>query len=89
VIDPAQDAFGVALLDYCEGRHVPELMLEVKGGSSGPAMHPEWFFRSFECWDWWERELLPLVCTSSSEGCCQSPPLTPRPVPWRSAAGEA
>jgi SAM-dependent methyltransferase len=61
VIDPAQDAFGVALLDYCEGRHVPELMLEVKGGSSGPAMHPEWFFRSFECWDWWERELLPLV----------------------------
>jgi SAM-dependent methyltransferase len=61
VIDPAQDAFGAALLDYLQGRHMPELMLEVKGGSSGPAMQPEWFFRSFESWDWWEREILPLV----------------------------
>lgn len=61
MIDPVQDAFGVALLDYLEGRPVPELILEVKGGLSGPAMHPEWFFRTFESWDWWEREILPLV----------------------------
>jgi SAM-dependent methyltransferase len=61
VIDPAQDAFGVALFDYLEGRRVPELVLEVKGGLSKPAMHPEWFFRSLESWDWWEREILPLV----------------------------
>jgi hypothetical protein len=61
VIDPAHDAFGAALLDYLDGSHVPELTLEVKDGSSGPAMHPEWFFRSFESWDWWERELLPLI----------------------------
>ncbi len=61
MIDPAQDAFGVALLDYLEGRHVPGLFLEVKGGSSGPALPPEWFFRSFDSWDWWEREILPLV----------------------------
>jgi SAM-dependent methyltransferase len=61
VIDPAQDAFGVALLDYLDGRPVPELTLEVSGGPSGRAMHPEWFFRTFESWDWWEREILPLV----------------------------
>jgi SAM-dependent methyltransferase len=63
VIDPAHDAFGMALLDYLEGRHVPELTLEVKGGQSGPAMHPEWFFQTFASWDWWEREILPLVNT--------------------------
>lgn len=61
MIPPAQDAFGVALRDYLEGRHVPELTLEVKGGAPVRAMHPEWFFRTFETWDWWERELLPLV----------------------------
>ena len=62
MIDPNQNAFGVALLDYLEGRrHVPEPILEVKGGSSRPAMHPEWFFRSFECWDWWERVILAIV----------------------------
>jgi SAM-dependent methyltransferase len=61
VIDPSQDAFGVALLDYLEGKEVPGLVLEVEGGQAGPALHPEWFFRSFEQWDWWDRELLPLV----------------------------
>lgn len=24
-------------------------------------MHPEWFFRGFDAWDWWDRELLPLA----------------------------
>jgi hypothetical protein len=38
VIDPAHDAFGAALLDYLEGKHVPELVLEVEGGQAGPAM---------------------------------------------------
>jgi SAM-dependent methyltransferase len=61
VIDPSQDAFGAALLDYLEGKDVPELVLEDRGGRTGPAMHPEWFFRSFEQWDWQEREILPLV----------------------------
>jgi SAM-dependent methyltransferase len=61
MIDPSQDAFGVALLDYLEGKEVPELALEVDGGEAGPAMHPEWFFQSFERWDWWDRETLPLV----------------------------
>jgi SAM-dependent methyltransferase len=61
VIDPAQDAFGVALVDYLEGRHVPELTLEGKDGWSRPAMHPEWFFRGFEDWDWREREILPVI----------------------------
>jgi len=61
VIDPSQDAFGTALLDYLEGREVPGLVLEVAGGGAGPAMHPEWFFRRFEQWDWWDREILPLM----------------------------
>jgi SAM-dependent methyltransferase len=61
VIDPAPDAFGAALLDYLEGKQVPGLVLEAEGGQAGPAMPPEWFFRGFERWDWWDRELLPLV----------------------------
>ena len=24
-------------------------------------MHPEWFFRGFERWEWWDRELLPRI----------------------------
>jgi hypothetical protein len=47
VIDPSQDAFGAALLDYRQGNDVPGLILEVEGGDSGPAMHPEWFFQGF------------------------------------------
>lgn len=61
MIDTSQDAFGAALLDYLEGREVPGLVLEFEGGGSGPAMHPEWFFCSFGQWDWWDRELLPLI----------------------------
>lgn len=61
MLDPSQDAFGTALLDYLEGKEVPGLELEVEGGQAGPAMHPEWFFRNFEQWDWWDRELLPLI----------------------------
>jgi SAM-dependent methyltransferase len=61
MIDPSQDAFGTALLDYLEGKEVPGLELEVEGGQAGPAMHPECFFRNFEQWDWWDRELLPLI----------------------------
>jgi hypothetical protein len=59
VIDRSQDAFGVALLDDLDGKDVPDLVLEVQGGRAGPAMHPEWFFRDFEDWEWQDRELLP------------------------------
>lgn len=61
VIDPFEDAFGTALLDYLEGRDVPEILLEVRDGDIGPAMRPEWFFRPYDRWDWWDREFLPLV----------------------------
>jgi len=61
VIALSRDAFGAALLDYLEGEQVPDLVLEVQGGQPGPAMHPEWFFRDFERWEWWDRELLPLI----------------------------
>jgi SAM-dependent methyltransferase len=61
MIDPSEDAFGAALVDYLEGRDVPELVLETDDGGTGPAMHPEWFFRSFARWEWWDRKLLPLV----------------------------
>ena len=61
MIDPSEDAFGAALLDYLEGRDVPELVLETADGGTRPAMHPEWFFRSFDRWEWWDRKLLPLV----------------------------
>ena len=49
------------MLDQFHGRDVPMPQLDVDTGESGPAMHPQWFFRSFEAWDWWEQELLPLV----------------------------
>jgi SAM-dependent methyltransferase len=61
MIDPSEDAFGAALVDYLEGSDVPELVLETDDGEAGPAMHPEWFFRSFDRWEWWDRKLLPLV----------------------------
>ena len=59
----AGDAWGRALLDYLHEREVPELLLETDGGKSVPAMHPEWFFRTYEQWDWWDRELLSLIAS--------------------------
>lgn len=61
VIPRSEDAWGRALLDYAHGRSGPRPMLEVDDGSVVPAMEPEWFFRTFEQWDWWDRELLPLI----------------------------
>jgi len=61
VIGRSDDAFGAALVDYLEGRDVPELVLEVEGDGAGPAMHPEWFFRGVERWEWWDQQLLPLI----------------------------
>jgi len=61
VIEPARDAFGAALRDYLDGNQVPPLTLDVEGDESGPAMRPEWFFRTFDQWDWWDREILSRV----------------------------
>ena len=61
MIGRSEDAFGAALVDYLEGREVPGLVLEEQGFGAGPAMHPEWFFRGYERWDWWDRQLLPLI----------------------------
>ena len=55
------DAWGAALLDHLAGRDVAQPMLEVDDGKVVPAMHPEWFFRTFDDWDWWDRELLAAV----------------------------
>jgi SAM-dependent methyltransferase len=55
------DSWGAALLDYLDGREVAQPLLEVDDGTVVPAMHPEWFFRTFEQWDWWDRDLLPTV----------------------------
>ena len=59
--EQTDDAWGRALLDYLHNRDVPELLLETDGGKTVPAMHPEWFFRTYDQWDWWERELLSPV----------------------------
>jgi hypothetical protein len=61
MIDPSQDAFGTALLDYLDGKDVPPLAMEMRGGQTVLALQPEWFFRSYEQWDWWDRKLLPQV----------------------------
>jgi SAM-dependent methyltransferase len=55
------DAWGMALLEYLETGSAPQPMLEVDTGETGPAMHPDWFFRPFDEWDWWERELFGLI----------------------------
>lgn len=57
------DAWGDALRSHHRARWTPTPELEVEGrpGAVGAAMHPEWFFRTFERWDWWDRELLPLA----------------------------
>lgn len=52
------DAWGRALLDQHVGRYVPRLELETDAGEVTAAMRPEWFFRGFDDWDWWDRELL-------------------------------
>jgi len=57
------DAWGAALLDFLEGREVVQPVLEVDDGTVVPAMHPEWFFRDFDRWDWWDREMLSTVET--------------------------
>jgi RimJ/RimL family protein N-acetyltransferase len=55
------DAWGRALLDHYRGVWVPTPELETDTGKVTNAMHPEWFFRGFDVWDWWDRELLPLA----------------------------
>jgi methylase of polypeptide subunit release factors len=59
--DAIGDAWGTALLDHLDGREVVQPMLEVDDGTVVPAMHPAWFFRDFDQWDWWDRELLAAV----------------------------
>lgn len=61
VISPSEDAWGRALLDHLAGRPTPDLVIETGQGVVSPMMRPEWFFRGFEEWDWWEQRLLPLV----------------------------
>ena len=61
MIDPSQDAFGTALLDYLDGNDVAPLALQVQGGETGPAMHPEWFFRDYEQWDHLDQKILAQV----------------------------
>ena len=48
-------------MDQLDQREVVQPLLEVDNGTVGPAMHPEWFFRTVDAWDWWERELLSAV----------------------------
>jgi RimJ/RimL family protein N-acetyltransferase len=55
------DAWGRALADHHSGRYVPRIELETGDGRVGLAMRPDWFFRTYDEWDWWDRELLPLV----------------------------
>jgi SAM-dependent methyltransferase len=60
--DPgSSDAWGRALLDQLDQRDVAQPLLELDSGDVVPAMHPDWFFRPFEAWDWWEPELLSAV----------------------------
>lgn len=49
------------MVDHLAGRDAPPPMLEVDSGKVVPALHPAWFFRTFEQWDWWERELLAMI----------------------------
>lgn len=55
------DAWGAALLDQWAGLDVADLLLDVRGGTTTTAMHPAWFFRGFDEWDPWERDLLGAV----------------------------
>ncbi len=58
---PEGDAWGHALANHRIGSYVPRVELETGDGDIGLAMRPDWFFRSFPAWDWWERELLPHI----------------------------
>jgi RimJ/RimL family protein N-acetyltransferase/SAM-dependent methyltransferase len=58
---PEADAWGRALKDHHRTVWVPTPELESDDGQVGPAMHPEWFFRTHDQWDWWERDLLEAV----------------------------
>lgn len=49
------------MLDYWHKREVLPTTLEVRDGRTVPAMHPEWFYRTYDQWDWWDRELLSMV----------------------------
>ena len=55
------DAWGRALDDHYCSVWVPTPELETGDGQVEPAMHPAWFFRTHDEWDWWERELLEAV----------------------------
>lgn len=55
------DAWGNALLDHYRGVWVPTPELESDRGEVGQGMHPEWCFRDYDQWDWWDRQLLPLA----------------------------
>lgn len=59
----SSDAWGAALLDHLDGISDASPELEVDDGVVVPAMDPSWFFRPYEEWDWWERELLDAVTT--------------------------
>lgn len=59
--DEVGDAWGMALLDHFNRLPVSDVQLEVDDGTVVSAMHPEWFFREHDAWDWWDRKLLPLV----------------------------
>jgi hypothetical protein len=54
----SEDVWGALLLDYLNGADPRPAVLEAAGRASSPAMPAEWFFRSFEGWDWWDQELL-------------------------------
>jgi hypothetical protein len=55
------DAWGMALSDHLRGGWTPTPELETDAHEVGDAMHPEWFFRTFDQWDWWDRELVALA----------------------------
>src|ERR1700689_1988775 len=104
MIDPSQDAFGAALLDYLEGKDVAELVLEDRSGWTGPAMRPEWFSGALSSGTGGigkscrlsskglsltsEPVRAALPCTCNSGGC-RSPLSTPRQMRSRCAGAGA
>jgi hypothetical protein len=104
MIDPSQDAFGTALLDYLDGKDVAPLALQVQGGKTGPTMNPEWFSAASsggtawirKSWCRWNtvlswtlgRARAGRLCICGSEGC-QLPLSMPRRVQLRYAGAGA